>query len=629
MQHPRIFPLLCLICCLSTAGVAQTSDTLTILHLNDTHSCLAPAGPRNALLEGQSGGVARAASIIGAAKMRERNVLTLHAGDYSIGDIFYNLYFGVAELKILQQLGVDAIALGNHEFDLTPVALQASLDTAFAQGTPIPMLSANLVLDDPGVQGLKRWVKPFVIKQYGGMKVGIFGLTTPATNLLSQPSPAFVDTLVLETALATVGELQAANCSVIICLSHLGVFYDEMLASFVPGIDLIIGGHDHLTLFEPMENIAGDTTWIAQADAFYSRLGTLKIVSAGGKARIIAQGFIPLDASVPEEPAVAAAVNLLKQDIAQRTQIPFFSQKVTVANAFFAEVPDSLTFKGYHDTPVGNLVTDAFRAFGKSDVAIEAGGSTAQPLYPGPITLEDIFRVVGYGFNTVNGLGFRMVTFDLTGAGLAAGLEFGVSDIASSDEFLLQSSGLNYLYDPGKPPGQRILGATVGGVPLDPAKTYSVTANEFAVKFLQYLGIPFGNLKMHGDTTEFMVLAGYMSRFPSGIDPVRRASVVAPVRRDESVLPSTMRLEQNYPNPFGTGGAQSGTTIAFELPGAADVTLKVYDLLGREAATILDARLQAGRYALPYTAPNLPAGTYAYRLKAGSMNLTRKMVVVR
>lgn len=130
--------------------VAQT-DTITILHVNDTHSCLSSLGPRTPSLEGTQGGISRAATIIGMTKMTEQNVLTLHAGDVFIGDLFFNQFFGVAEFQLMLSLGFDAMAVGNHEFDLTPAILDSSLRNSFPPGYGFPLLSSNLILEDPSV----------------------------------------------------------------------------------------------------------------------------------------------------------------------------------------------------------------------------------------------------------------------------------------------------------------------------------------------------------------------------------------------------------------------------------------------------------------------------------------------
>jgi 5'-nucleotidase len=160
-------------------------------------------------------------------------------------------------------------------------------------------------------------------------------------------------------------------------------------------------------------------------------------------------------------------------------------------------------------------VADAYRTALGTQVAIQAGGSTAQPLYPGPIIAADMFRVVGYGFNTDNGLGYHLATFELKGSDLLAGLEFGLSAIEENDEYLLQVSGMSYRYSPSKQPFRRIdpKNVKIGSAPLDPTATYTVGANEFVPKFLSAIGIPYSTLHVFSrDTTEFQVLLSYAKR---------------------------------------------------------------------------------------------------------------------
>jgi 5'-nucleotidase / UDP-sugar diphosphatase len=505
--------LFCLLLAAATA-VGQI-DTIIILHVNDTHGNLSTIGPRNAGLVGSLGGIARAASLIGGERMANPNALLLHAGDFSIGDLFYNKYFGVTELRLMVALGFDALTLGNHEFDLTPPTLLKALDSGFVGGG-FPVLSANLLLPDASVQPLKKYVSPFTVKQAGNMKVGIFGLTTPATNLLSQPGPAVLDTNIIPIAARMVDSLKARNCTVIICLSHLGLPLDELVGRYVPGIHVIMGGHDHYSLAKPrlVTNPTGDTTLILQANAFYLDLGKLRLTVEGNRVRMLDYSLFPITSSIPEEPTIAANVTAMIADI-EGVYGPVYTQKMATVTAFCDEVADSLMFQGKHDTPVGNLVTDAFRAATGTQIAFEVGGSTAEPLYPGPIVSADAFRVVGYGFNTVNGLGYRIATFTMTGTALLSGLEYGLSGIEADDEFLIQASGLTYVYNSGLPPLGRLVSAKVNGVPVDPSATYSVTANEFAPMFLTQLGIPFSNLHVSNDTTEFQVLAGYCAQLGS------------------------------------------------------------------------------------------------------------------
>jgi 2',3'-cyclic-nucleotide 2'-phosphodiesterase (5'-nucleotidase family) len=134
----------------------MAADTLTIVHMNDTHSNLAPGGRRNAELKGTLGGIARAASFVGYMKLTQPNVVTVHGGDMFIGDLFFQRYFGIAELRILGAMGLDVMTLGNHEFDLTPQTLITAYDTAFVDGQLYPIVSANVVMLTPPCRNSQR-----------------------------------------------------------------------------------------------------------------------------------------------------------------------------------------------------------------------------------------------------------------------------------------------------------------------------------------------------------------------------------------------------------------------------------------------------------------------------------------
>jgi 5'-nucleotidase / UDP-sugar diphosphatase len=605
---------------LAAVATAQT-DTITVLHLNDTHANLAPLGPRDAGLAGTVGGIARAATVIGMTKMENPSALVLHAGDISIGDLFYTKYFDVAELQILLSLGVDAMTPGNHEFDLGPLYFQQMLDTAFAHGS-FPLLSANAVMTDPSVAGLNKYILPSIIKTVGSTKVGIFGLTTPATNLLSNPAPVTFDEEFPVVAAAMVDTLQKQGCSVIICLSHLGAGYDQVLAGMVPGINLIVGGHDHYQFTRPVAAVdpAGDTTWIVQAESFYKAIGQVRLTRTGSAVRLLDYTYIPLDAGIPEEPTTAAVIAGLIAGI-EGTYGPMYTQQVATVSADLEEVADSLTSFGPKDTPIGNLVADAYRLTLGTQIGIQAGGSTAHPLYHGPIVGADVFRVVGYGFNTDNGLGYHLATFSMTGAALLAGLEFGVSEIEIGDEYLLQVSGLTYCYDPTLPVFGRIFNVKVGGVPIDSAATYTVAANEFIPMFLGAMEIPFADLRVFaGDTTEFQVLLQAIMTIgtltPATSGRIRAARYTFEDVGTTATTPDAFHLGQNYPNPFNPT-----TMITYSLPVAAMVRLSVFDILGREVATLVNGQCQAGAAQVVWNGRDgygnsVSSGMYFYRLEA-------------
>ncbi|MBI2430207.1 MAG: 5'-nucleotidase C-terminal domain-containing protein [Ignavibacteriales bacterium] len=601
-------------------------DTLVILHMNDTHSNILPIGPKDVPLKGTLGGAARVATLIKQTQLQSTNVLTLHAGDSFIGDPVFNGTAGAGELAVLLSMGVDAMAVGNHEFDLGPALLKQALDTAFQQAQ-VPLLSANLILDAPEAQPLKQYIQPYLIKQYGAMTVGIFGLLTPSTNLLSRPFPAFVDTLVLETAAAMVDTLQSRGCDLIICLSHLGVGIDQAVAAYVPGIHIIVGGHDHIKFDEPIAvpNVAGDTTFIVQTDGFYLNIGKITVVKESDNVRIAGYTMIPVNTTVNEDADIAALVEMLKSAI-EAAFGPLYSQQIGYAAETFEEVSPDPSSNGPKDTPIGNLVTNAFREMFKTDIAIEAGGSTAQPLYKGPIVAADLFRVVGYGFNEYNYLGYRMATFMMTGAAIVQGLETGLEYCMSemNDEFLIQASGLTYRYNPSRSVGERCEEVIVNGEPIDPAKEYSVASGEFTPMFMTTLEIPFSNLVIYNDSTEFQTLVAYVTQRDT-IYPQRRNSVVSPVKeREPSSDPTEFRLEQNYPNPFNPS-----TTIRYEVPVTGTVCLTIYDMLGRTVATLTDEVHSPGVKEIQWIAGSIASGIYFYKLESGKYRSVKKMILIR
>jgi 5'-nucleotidase/UDP-sugar diphosphatase len=131
---------------LVTPAMGAASTQITLLHVNDTHSHLAPFGPKDASLNGTVGGLTKAASVIAAEKARNPAALFVHGGDLMHGDLFFNEYLGVPELQLLQSLGLDAMVLGNHEFDLGPDFLTAVLAATWPAGGNFPILSTNLDL---------------------------------------------------------------------------------------------------------------------------------------------------------------------------------------------------------------------------------------------------------------------------------------------------------------------------------------------------------------------------------------------------------------------------------------------------------------------------------------------------
>ena len=484
--------------CLGTCpALAAGPATITLLHVNDTHSHLDAWGPKDRHLDGTIGGMAKAASVIAAVRASDPNVLLLHAGDVFHGDLFFNRYFGVPELQLMQQLGFDAMAVGNHEFDFGPEVLAGALAAADGDAT-LPLLSANL--DVSGYPALATWIKANTIREVGGVSVGIFGMTVP-DDVMNSPAPVQIlgagdPAVLMEIAGQQVADLRTRGAEVVICLSHLGVLYDRALAASVPGIDIIVGGHDHDVFERPevVTNPAGGPTLILQAGSHYEYVGRLRFTVAAGGVKVASYRLLPVDERVRPLPQVQAVVDELKQGIvASYGDVYELRLATAVRDLETATEP----YRPERDSAMGDLITDALRAKTGTDIAITANGLISEGIFKGPIVGIDLFRPVSYGYDQATGLGLKIATFRIAGAELVKSLETGLAYLGVNEDFFLQVSGMSFAYDPRADVGARVLlhSVRVHGQPLDPYRLYSVTVNEAIAALLPMMGVEVSELE--------------------------------------------------------------------------------------------------------------------------------------
>lgn len=228
-----LFALAILLCC-----GANAQNRITILHTNDTHSCIEPERGGNA-------GVLNRALLIEhiADSVGRDNLLLLDCGDFSQGSLYYNCFKGSTEVEIMNAMGYDAGTLGNHEFDFGLENLARLLQVA-----EFDVVCANYDFTGTVCEGL---VKPYTVIERGGKKIGVFGLSPDPKGLVAQENYAGVTFISpIEAANRCIAELKAKKCDVIVCLSHLGwkiknEYNDERLATETSGIDVILGGHSH------------------------------------------------------------------------------------------------------------------------------------------------------------------------------------------------------------------------------------------------------------------------------------------------------------------------------------------------------------------------------------------------
>jgi 2',3'-cyclic-nucleotide 2'-phosphodiesterase (5'-nucleotidase family) len=331
--------------------------------------------------------------------------------------------------------------------------------------------------------------------------------------------------------------------------------------------------------------------------------------------------LIPLDKSIPEAEPVKQIVDQLISELESTFGIPFFSKAVAYAQDNFEEVAN-LNSSGMYDTPVGNLITAAYLNTMKTDIALITGGSTAQKIYTGPVTPVDIFRMIGYGFNEKNGLGYRIATFDITGEELWKGIETCVSQMEINDELLAQVSGMRYLFNINNPAGERVEYIEVNGKMIDPTTTYSVASNEFLINAFPMFGINISNIKIFEELTEFEVVLNYVIAKESLVPEIK--TPVTGLEEEQSVIPNQHKLEQNFPNPFNPH-----TTISYQIADPGFVELKVYNSLGQLISTLVNKEQSAGHYNAIWNAENFASGIYFYQMKCGNFSEIKKMLFIK
>ena len=226
-------------------------EALVILHTNDTHSRIEPLPPTDRSAP-DLGGVVRRATYINQVREENKQVLLFDAGDFLQGTPYFNLFKGEVEVKAMNLMHYDAATLGNHEFDYGLKVLEKVVGLA-----DFPIVSSNYDFSGTPLSGM---VKPYLILKKGKLRIGVIGINIQPKGLVATDNykgMKFLDPE--ETANILAEQLRREKkCDLVVCLSHLGYGADLRLAESSRHIDLIIGGHSHTYLQEPVERMNRD-----------------------------------------------------------------------------------------------------------------------------------------------------------------------------------------------------------------------------------------------------------------------------------------------------------------------------------------------------------------------------------
>jgi 5'-nucleotidase len=463
------------------AAAAGGAKTFTILHTNDMHSAFIGMGPAADYTpftlddDTTRGGYARMAALIAKRKVARQGqgpVLVLDAGDFSMGTPFGAASREIGgELQLMSRMGYDATTFGNHEFDLGPDGLGKAIGVAARAGRVPTVLASNsnISATDATLTDLQRLAKVGVLRRHlvierGGIRFGLFGVLGKEAQFYTGGAGAVTFADAIETAREMVKILrETEKVDVVIALSHGGVEKgkdgrytggdDVRLAQDVPGIDVVIGGHSHTELREPI--IVNGRTPVVQTGKEGQNLGELVITVDGGTLKIESYRLYPIDDSVAGDRATVAEIDKLKKGV---TAAVFASRGYSIDQPLAVvprDVPNTFTDIAA-STILANLVTDAFRHATNADIGFTANGLMRAGFKRGKSgvqTVYDVFAVAPLGAGIVDPTaGSALVTGYFTGPDLKNLLEFLLVDSPTHPgEYFPRASGMRFRYDPSRP----------------------------------------------------------------------------------------------------------------------------------------------------------------------------------
>ena len=519
--------LLAALCALPVGAVAegciQETNVTTILFTHDLHSHFLPQPTAEG---GESGGYARLKTVIDGERALNPDALLVDGGDFSIGSLIQTLYTTqAAELRTMGAMGYDAVTIGNHEFDHKGVGFGEMLNSAKAAQTaamglltdsqypprnleayqaqygPLTLalpalLEANYAPadDNPDRAFIRSAMEDYGVTdcmtlERGGVTYGLFGLMGVDSDECA-PTSGFTRTDAAEAAKRCVETLKGEGAEIIVCLSHSGTgdslasSEDEELAKAVDGIDVIVSGHTHSTLAEPL--VVNDT-YIVSSGPYCQNLGSLTFSwDDGGEKRLLDYRLIPIDETVAENPEIAGLVEQWK-DMVGETYLARYGltyDEVLTHSDYDLNTPASAV---QENNGLGTLVSDAFlwadrtlnAAYADSPhtVSVTADGVLRANLPAGDLTVAMAFDVLSMGVGEDGTSGFPLVAVYLTGKELKAAMEVDASVTPIMPAAQLYMSGAKYAFNTKRMFFNRVYDAALTDVTFDE----SVTGNAYEI----------------------------------------------------------------------------------------------------------------------------------------------------
>ncbi len=494
-----------LLCTVSVSALAApVQQGLTILFTHDMHDHILPMNGENG---GEYGGFARLATLLEQERTgAQYPVVTLDGGDFSMGSLYQTIYTTDApELRLMGALGFDVTTLGNHEFDYRAAGLADMLHAAVDSGDRLPrVVQANYKPPKDDVRSREAWerygISDYVIVERDGLRIAVFGLMGVDADECA-PMSGMVFEPIADAARRTVAYVEEhEKPDFVICLSHTGTWSGEgedyELAKAVDGIDVIISGHTHTKLQDP---IRVNDTLIVSCNEYVKNLGKLTVARKGGELVVEDYRLIPVDETVAENPAVAALAEQFKHEVEQEYLSQFqFTYDQVLANTAFDFTPFSRFGNQQEEDSLGNLIADSYRyavqqAEGENYIPVDfavVGHGVIRGSFPaGDITVADAFNVSSLGSGADGTPGYPLVSVYLTGDELRDAFEVDASVAPLMSGVQLYGAGMTWSYNTNRmifnkvtDCGQILEDGSV--VELEAARLYRVVTGLYSAQML-------------------------------------------------------------------------------------------------------------------------------------------------
>ena len=419
---------------------------ITVLQLNDAYT-LEPVD------NGRRGGMARVATLAKRLRAENPNTLFVLAGDFLSPSVLSTYLKGRQMVAVLDAIGVDAVTLGNHEFDFGLAVLAERMrESRFA------WIASNI--RDPRTGGALAGAHVDRIVTLGGIRVGLLGLTLTETAHRAAGGRDVVFDDPLRVGVDGANALRRRGAQVVIALTHQEMEADRALGDRA-AIDLIAGGHEHEPLVAEsakavITKAGSDARYLVQVDLWLTPDGRLVERS---------WTFHEVSARIPPDPAVDALVARYTKDLDRELGVAIGRTEVALdARRHIVRT---------QETGVGDFIADAMREALGTDVAVMNGGGIRgdKIIPPGPLVRRDVYTLMPFN-NAV-------VKLEMTGAALRQMVEYGLAQGDNEGGGFLQVSGVRVAYAPGRSAGSRVIGLEVGGKTVDPGARYTVATIDF------------------------------------------------------------------------------------------------------------------------------------------------------